>query len=135
MSEQLTVLFANEAYYAAFQNGNYDMMETIWARSVPVRCIHPGANNLLGWDSVMDSWRSILGNGDLPELEIVNPVANVYGDIGVVICYELFGEVTLVATNIFVKEENKWKIVHHQAGGSPTPLVEEQGYEESKTLQ
>ena len=135
MSEQLTVLFANEAYYTAFQSGNYDMMETAWARSVPITCIHPGANNLLGWDSVMESWRSILGNGDLPNLEVVNPVANVYGDIAVVICYEVFGEVTLVATNIFVKESNNWKIVHHQAGGSPRPLEEEQGYEESTTLQ
>jgi hypothetical protein len=135
MSEQLTVLFANEAYYTAFQSGNYDMMETAWARSVPISCIHPGANNLLGWDSVMESWKSILGNGDLPNLEVVNPVANVYGDIAVVICYEVFGEVTLVATNIFVKEKNNWKIVHHQAGGSPKPPEEEQGYEKSTTLQ
>ena len=135
MLEQTTVLFANEAYYAAFQGGNYDMMETLWARSVPVSCIHPGANNLLGWDSVMGSWKSILGNGDLPDMEIVNPVANVYGEIAVVICYEVFKEVTLVATNIFVKEEDSWRIVHHQAGGSPTPPVEDHGYEESTTLQ
>ena len=135
MSEQMTVLFANEAYYAAFQSGNYETMETLWARSVPVTCIHPGANNLSGWELVMESWKSILTNDDLVDMEIVNPTANVYGEIAVVVCYEVFQEVTLVATNIFVKEENIWKMVHHQAGGSPMPPVEDSGYEESTTLQ
>ena len=115
MLEQTTVLFANEAYYAAFQGGNYDMMETLWARSVPVSCIHPGANNLLGWDSVMGSWKSILGNGDLPDMEIVNPVANVYGEIAVVICYEVFkeeGELVLYCEHLHsvkYKDPEKWK--------------------------
>ena len=135
MSEQMTVLFANEAYYAAFQSGNYETMETLWARSVPVTCIHPGANNLLGWELVMESWKSILTNDDLVNMEIVNPKANVYGEVAVVVCYEVFQEVTLVATNIFVKEENHWKMVHHQAGGSPMPPLEDPGYEESTTLQ
>ena len=135
MSEQMTVLFANEAYYAAFQSGNYETMETLWARSVPVTCIHPGANNLSGWELVMESWKSILTNDDLVDMEIVNPTANVYGEIAVVVCYEVFQEVTLVATNIFVKEENIWKMVHHQAVGAPMPPVEDSGYEESTTLQ
>ena len=135
MSEQMTVLFANEAYYAAFQSGNYETMETLWARSVPVTCIHPGANNLSGRELVMESWKSILTNEHLLDMEIVNPTANVYGEIAVVVCYEVFQEVTLVATNIFVKEENTWKMVHHQAGGSPMPPVEDSGYEESTTLQ
>ena len=135
MSEQMTVLFANEAYYAAFQSGNYETMETLWARSVPVTCIHPGANNLLGWELVMESWKSILTNDDLVHMEIVNPTANVYGEIAIVVCYEVFQEVTLVATNIFVKEENSWKMLHHQAGGSPMPLLEDSSYEESTTLQ
>ena len=135
MSEQMTVLFANEAYYVAFQNGDFETMESLWARSVAVTCIHPGSQHLMGWNLVMESWKSILANGDLPNMEVVNPVANVYGNLAVVLCYEVFQEVTLVATNIFVKEDNKWKIIHHQAGGSPKPLMEEPGYEESKTLQ
>ena len=135
MSEQMTVLFANEAYYAAFQSGDFETMETLWARSVPVTCIHPGANNLSGWELVMESWKSILTNDDLVNMEIVNPKANVYGEVAVVVCYEVFQEVTLVATNIFVKEENIWKMVHHQAGGSPMPPFEDPDYEESTTLQ
>ena len=135
MSEQMTVLFANEAYYASFQSGDFETMESLWARSVTVTCIHPGSHHLMEWNLVMECWKSILTNRDLPDMEAVNPVANIYGDMAVVICYEVFREVTLIATNIFVKEDNQWKIMHHQAGGSPKPLMEEPGYEESKTLQ
>ena len=135
MSERMAVLFANEAFYASFLSGDYETMETLWARSVPVSCIHPGGRHLMGWDLVMESWRSILTNGDLPDMEFCNSVANIYGDIAVVICYEVFSEVTLVATNIFVKEGLNWKIIHHQAGGSPPPPVEDQVDEQSKTIQ
>lgn len=135
MSEQMTVLFANEAFYASFLGGDFEVMETLWARSFPVSCIHPGWHNLIGWDLVMESWKSILTNSELPKMEVRNSVANIYGDIAVVICYEVFEEVTLVATNIFIKEEGNWKMIHHQAGGSPLPPVEDDGHEQSKTIQ
>ena len=135
MSEQMTVLFANEAYYAAFQSGDYETMETLWARSVTVTCIHPGSHHLMGWDLVMESWKSILTNGDLPDMEAVNSIANIYGDMAVVICYEVFREVTLIATNIFVKEADSWKMIHHQAGSSQPPPIMDDDYEEVKTVQ
>ena len=135
MSDRLTVLFANEAYYAAFVSGDFETMETLWARSAPVSCIHPGWHHLRGWDAVMESWRSILTNSNLPEMDVSNSTATIYGDMAVVICYEVFAEVTLVATNIFVKEEGLWKIIHHQAGGSPIPPNEDHNSDDSKTLQ
>ena len=135
MSDQMTVLFANEAYYAAFLSGDYETMETLWARTAVVSCIHPGWHHLMGRDAVMESWSSILTNSDLPNMEVSNSIATIYGDMAVVICYEVFPEVTLVATNIFVKEEGLWKIIHHQAGGSPFPPMEDHGTEDSTTLQ
>lgn len=135
MSDQMTVLFANEAYYAAFLTGDFEKMESLWALSNTVSCIHPGWHHLVGRDLVMDSWKSILSAGDIPDMQVKNAIANVYGDIASVICYEVFGEVTLVATNLFVKEEKSWKIFHHQAGGSPLPPQEEEIYEPNNTLQ
>ena len=135
MSEQMTVLFANEAYYAAFLSGDYEQMETLWAHSQTISCIHPGWHHLVGRDSVMGSWRSILLGSDLPEMELKNPIATIYGNLAVVICYEVFKEATLVATNVFVKEAESWKVLHHQAGGAPLPPVEDEPYEANKTLQ
>jgi SnoaL-like domain len=34
----------------------------------------------------------------------------------VITCEEELGSGTLVATNIFAKEDGVWRIVHHQAG-------------------
>ena len=68
-------------------------------------------------------------------MEIKNGVAHIYGGLGVVICYEMFSDITLVATNIFAKEADSWKMIHHQAGGSQPPPIMDDEYEEVKTLQ
>ena len=135
MSEKMQVLFANEAYYAAFLSGDFEKMETLWARSQTISCIHPGWHHLLGWKLVMESWASILSNSDLPTMEIKNATANIYGDFAIVICYEVFHEASLVATNVFARETDGWKIMHHQAGGAPLPLTEEESYEQNSTIQ
>ena len=72
----------------------------------------------MGRDTVMESWQSLLNNAELPDMHYSNAVASVYGDTAVVICYEIFPEALLVATNVYVREKADWKIVHHQSGGS-----------------
>ena len=54
--------------------------------------------------------------------------------MAVVICYEVFTEGTMVATNVFVREEGEWRIMHHQASASPPPPVTDEP-EQSNTLQ
>ena len=39
------------------------------------------------------------------------------------------------ASNIFAKEADSWKMIHHQAGGSQPPPIMDDDYEEVKTLQ
>jgi len=135
VSDKAAVLFANEAFYVAFLSGDYDAMEALWARNVQVSCIHPGWHHLLGWDVVMESWHSLIHNSGPPDMKYSNAVASIYGEMGVVICYETFPEAVLVATNIFMKEDGTWKIVHHQAGGSPEPPDDGSSTEQPSTLQ
>ena len=118
MSDKTAVLFANEAFYVAFLSGDYNTMESLWSRNAPVSCIHPGWHHLIGRDTVMESWQSLLHNSELPDMSYSNAVASIYGDTAVVICYETFPEALLVATNVFVREDSTWKIVHHQSGGA-----------------
>ena len=42
MSELDAILFANEAFYHAFADGDSAAMEALWASQTPVCCIHPG---------------------------------------------------------------------------------------------
>lgn len=125
MPQQDAVLFANEAFYRAFAERAYDAMKDVWAKRLPLTCIHPGWSLLTGRDEVMQSWRAILGNPDSPSVLCLNPSANVYGDSATVVCHERIGETYLIATNIFIREEGRWLLVHHQAGPVVTPPEQE----------
>ncbi len=124
MAENEAVLFANEAFYRAFADGDLAAMDAVWASAAPVACIHPGWNLLDGRAAVMASWRAILDNPKRPDISSVGGAVKVYGDTAVVTCYETVGGGYLVATNIFIREAGAWKLVHHQAGPTPPPTLE-----------
>jgi ketosteroid isomerase-like protein len=121
----VAVLFANEAFYAAFSGRDLEAMEQVWSRRDTVTCIHPGWTALSGREAVMRSWRAILTNPQSPRVRISGAAASVQGDVAYVVCYEHLSEAVLVATNIFVREDNWWRLIHHQAGASPPPAEAE----------
>lgn len=121
MPQSEAVLFANEAFYRAFADRKIEAMKDLWAKGSPVTCIHPGWGALAGRDQVLASWEAILGNPDAPEIACVNPAAHVYGETATVICHEQIGDSFLIATNIFVREDGHWLLVHRQAGPVVTP--------------
>lgn len=114
-----TVLQANSAFYDAFERRDFAAMDSIWARGTGVTCIHPGWNRLEGREAVMRSWRGILANPGSPTIECVGARVHAMGDVAYVVCLERVrggGGPTLIATNVFVREDSGWCIVHHQAG-------------------
>jgi hypothetical protein len=50
---------ANTKFYRAFEQLDLSTMTTLWARGVPVSCVHPGWDLVLGHEAVVDSWRAI----------------------------------------------------------------------------
>lgn len=117
MTDEDAILAANEAFYTAFANGDFPAMEQLWSRTGPVACVHPGWSAIVGRDEVMASWRAILGKP--PRIVAGTPRLFAYGPVAFVLCREYVDSVVLAATNIFAKEADGWKLVHHQ--GSPTP--------------
>ena len=110
------VIAANEAFYAAFTRRDGDAMDALWARRAAVACIHPGRDALRGREPVMTSWRAILASPHAPEIRCAGATAHVAGEMAFVVCHELIGGGRLVATNVFVREDGRWKMAHHQAG-------------------
>lgn len=109
------LLFANEAFYAAFAAGDMATMAEIWSEQEPCFCIHPGRDLIAGRDSVLASWKSILAGGSAaPEPQA--PRAEVAETLGLVICLEAFAAGTLIATNLFRWEGKVWRLYHHHAG-------------------
>jgi SnoaL-like domain len=122
--DRVAVLFANEAFYAAFANRDYAAMERLWSRQHPVTCIHPGWRALVGRDAVMHSWQGILGHPSAPHIRCHDATAFLQGQIAYVLCYEILDSGFLAATNVFVREDGAWRLLHHQAGVSPAPPAE-----------
>lgn len=123
MNERAEVLFANDAFYAAFDGGDLTAMDRLWARDSRVACIHPGWPALSGREEVMESWRNILMGESAPDIDCHKAEAFLNGESAFVICYEMVGGDLLIATNHFVREEGEWRMTHHHAG--PCSLVPE----------
>ena len=121
MSETHAALFANDAFYVAFAGRDMQAMDQVWAELTPVICIHPGWNPLAGREAVMESWAAILGNQGSPPVQCRNAHATLIGDLAVVVCHEAIDDTFLIATNIFVKEDGRWRMIHHQAGPGQPP--------------
>jgi ketosteroid isomerase-like protein len=115
-SELAAALAANEAFYKAFASRDHAAMERLWAREASVTSIHPGWGPLYGRKAVMDSWAGILANPAAPKIKCLGAKAILHGGVAVVLCYEEIELDLLVATNLFIKEGDTWKLVHHQAG-------------------
>ena len=116
MSDSDAVLFANEAFYAAFNGRDYASMEQLWASDSPVSCIHPGGGPIFDREAVLESWKGILGHESSAPIRFIGPRVRLFGDYAAVVCFEEIGGNNLIATNVFVKEDRAWKFVHPQSG-------------------
>jgi ketosteroid isomerase-like protein len=116
MTDSDAVLAANLEFYRAFTARDLVAMDALWARQAPVGCIHPGWPALADRDEIMESWRGILSNPDAPRVACYDERVLLYGDTALVICEEELDSGTLVASNLFVREAEGWRIAHHQAG-------------------
>ena len=116
MTDDDAVLAANLEFYRAFATRDLAAMDGLWARQAPVACIHPGWPPLADRDSIMESWRGILSSPGSPRIVCYDERVFLYGDTALVICEEELEGGTLVASNLFVRESDGWRIAHHQAG-------------------
>lgn len=108
------VLAANLEFYRAFGCGDYVGMDALWARRAAVLCLHPGWAAIEGREAVMDSWRRVLGDPDF-RIMCHDERAHVYGDVAIVLCEEELAGGLLAATNVFIREDGTWRMIHHQA--------------------
>ena len=119
------VTHVNELFYQAFESLDVGLMDSIWAHQEYVTCIHPGWSIRVGWPAVRDSWVVIFNNTFSMEFALTELQVQVAADIAWVICTENIasrvGESPqnsrVVATNLFERIGEEWKIIHHH--GSP----------------
>ncbi len=106
------IVSANEAFYAAFRDEDLDAMDRLWALRAPCACVHPGWPPLIGRDQVMASWRAIMAGG-APPIRCGAARVLMLGEVAQVVCEEHVGADRVIATNVFVREDGRWAMVHH----------------------
>jgi ketosteroid isomerase-like protein len=115
MTESDAVLAANLEFYRAFTSRDFAAMDRLWAHKAMVLCTHPGWIPLAGRSTVMASWHGILSNPDSPRIMCHDDAAFLFGNFAVVQCEEELSGTNLAATNIFIKEDGEWRLIHHHS--------------------
>jgi ketosteroid isomerase-like protein len=116
MTDKDAVLAANLEFYRAFATSDIAAMDALWARRSPVACLHPGWSALTDRGAVMSSWDGILSNPNSPRIVCYDEQVLLFGDTALVLCEEELDGGTLAASNLFVREDNEWRLAHHHAG-------------------
>jgi ketosteroid isomerase-like protein len=114
-----SVLEANAAFYRVFTRGDIAAMRALWSERAEVLCFHPGGSLLRGRAEVLGAWEQILAAPPPLDMRCHDAQAHLLRDeIAIVTCYEGNGSRPphLAATNVFVLEDGRWRMLHHHAG-------------------
>jgi ketosteroid isomerase-like protein len=109
------------AFYDALSRADVDALMALWAEDEEIICIHPGAPRLIGHAAIRASWEAILEHGGLHirtvQLhETHNLMSSVHNVIEQVeIPKGEAPDVHILATNVYVKSPQGWRIVVHHA--------------------
>ena len=117
------------AFYEALEKADLELMMSVWSEDEEVVCIHPGGARLAGHAAIREAWRQMFAGG--PRLTVhVGQVQALQSMMMVTHSVHEFiaarGEsrpaAPVVATNVYMRSGNGWKMVMHHA--SPSPKLE-----------
>jgi ketosteroid isomerase-like protein len=125
-ADEEAVLAANAAFYAAFERGDFDAMQQLWASDDGIVCVHPASTPIRGRRDVMRSWMVLMANAAYIQFFLTDVEAAVVGDLASVTCTEnvlsaapgtpvgMFAGGSAAATNVFRRSGGDWRLwVHH----------------------
>ena len=117
MSDIDEVHAVNDAFYAAHEARDIDVMSEVWEHTDRAVCVHPGWPILRGWNQVEQSWKGIFRGEGRSQFILTNTSTHVVGDMAWVTLEENLvdrGDTQAVAaTNVFVRREGEWKLIAH----------------------
>jgi len=121
------------AFYEALQTADIDKLMACWADEDDIVCIHPGGPRLIGGAAIRASFDAIFANGSIrarPERvrrveSLASAVHSLVEHIEVM-TPEGPGEAHVIATNMYQRFAQGWRLVaHHASPGTPHEMLEE----------
>ncbi|MFB7219923.1 nuclear transport factor 2 family protein [Streptomyces sp. NPDC056227] len=138
---------ANTAFYEAMERGDLDALSGLWlpGENLTISCVHPGWPVLSGRGEVLRSYALIMANTEYIQFFLTDVGVSMTRDTALVTCTEnilsggpaedggelgpLVGQL-VVATNVFRRTEDGWKLWSHH--GSPV-LTESEDEDEDES--
>lgn len=113
-------------FYEALQRGDLERLMAVWADDDEVVCVHPGGPRVVGPVAVRATFEAIFANGPVhvrPEQvrRVQGPGCAVHNLLERVELLTDEGPLTawVMATNVYLKGPQGWRLVaHHASGGS-----------------
>ncbi len=128
----------NSDFYGAFERGDLDSMTRIWLDDRETLCVHPGTTPLRGASAITRSWALLMANATYIQFFLTDVEVSVHGDVASVSCTEnvltadehtvdaSFIGARAVATNVFVRSGDTWRLWIHHA----SPVMSDEHLEE-----
>ena len=117
------------AFYSAIARADIAALMALWNDDEEIVCIHPGAARLVGHAAIRASWEAIFASGGVQ----INPVQLHATQNLMVSIHNIIEEIPgnhdeqqtmhILATNVFVKTAQGWRIVIHHASVAPGNMV------------
>lgn len=120
---------ATRRFYDAIETmitgGGVDAMSDAWHHTDQVTSRHPIDNWSLGWEQIWATWQftSSFGRPDRAGGKVLDLRVHVYGDVAyATVSFQAapsWGGEKLMCTNVLLKKDGAWKVIHHHADPSP----------------
>ena len=120
------------ALYEAMRRGDLDGLMALWSDDDDIACVHPGGPRLLGAAAIRASFESIFANGAIhavPEkvrrvTSLTSAVHSVLERVQVM-APDGPHSAWVIATNVYLKGAQGWRLVaHHASPGTPQEVQE-----------
>jgi ketosteroid isomerase-like protein len=113
------------AFYDAIGRADIDALMALWADEEDILCVHPGAARLVGHVAIRASWEAIFERGGVHirprqlrvTQNVMTSIHNIIEEISQT--DDDNQEIHIVATNVYLKTPQGWRIVVHHASVAP----------------
>lgn len=116
------------AFYEALQRGDIDLLMSCWADEDDIICVHPGGPRLLGAAAIRSAFEAMFSQGTVRArpvqvhrvVALTSAVHSVAEHVEVMLPDGLHQAVVL-ATNVYHKTPEGWRMVAHHASPGVAP--------------
>lgn len=120
------------AFYEAMQGGDIDRLMACWADEDDIVCVHPGGPRLVGAGAIRAAFDAMFANGSIrAHAEKVRKIETMGASVHSVLeRIEVMTEegprhAYVIATNVYHKTAQGWRLVaHHASPGTPREMQE-----------